>query len=77
MTLRAEEFTERRETVGAWEINVRTYRLGDVYYCSVDNVSPGAVVARAEGPTREEAEEIAVRKARKRVEQTRVMPMSK
>ena len=77
MTLRAEEFTERREKVGAFEINIRTYRLGDVYHCSVDNVSPGAVVARADGPTREEAEEVAVQKARERVEQTRVLPMGK
>lgn len=77
MTLRPEEFTERRETVGVFEINVRTYRLGDVYHCLVDNVSPGAVVARADGPTREEAEAVAVGKARERVEQTRVMAIDK
>ncbi len=67
------ELTKRRETVGQFEINITTYRLGDTYYCSVDNVSPGAVVARGEGSTCEEAEAVAVQKARKRVEQTRVV----
>ncbi len=72
MTLRAEEYTQRREKVGDFEINIVSYRLGDRYYCKVDNVSPGAVVARREGSTRAEAEQAAVAIARERVGQTRV-----
>ena len=72
--MKAEDFTERRETVGQFEIKIVTYRLGDTYYCSVDNVSPGAVVAKGQGSTREEAERVAVEKARERVARTRVFP---
>ena len=72
MTLRAEEYTQRREKVGDFEINIVSYRLGDRYHCKVDNVSPGAVVARRDGSTRAEAEQTAVAIARERVGQTRV-----
>ena len=72
MSDKVEEYESRRETVGAFEINIRTYRLGDIYYCKVDNVDPGALVAKAEGKSREEAEAAAVAKARERVERTRV-----
>jgi hypothetical protein len=72
MTLKAEDYTTRREHVGPFEISIMSYRLGDTYYCSVDNVNPGAVVARADGATRAEAEEAAVAKARERVGNTRI-----
>ncbi len=49
-----------------------SYRLGDTYYCSVDNVDPGAVVARADAATRAEAEGAAVEKARQRIGKTRI-----
>jgi hypothetical protein len=76
MTMNAEEYTERREKVGAFEINIVTYRLGDTYHCKVDNVSPGAIVARGKGKTREEAEQ-AVEVARERVARTRVVSREK
>ena len=71
--MKPKELTKRHETVGQFDINITTYRLGDTYYCAVDNVSPGAVVARGEGGTREQAELVAVRKARERVERTRII----
>jgi hypothetical protein len=76
MTMKAEEYTKRREKVGSFEINIVTYRLGDTYHCKVDNVSPGAVVARGDGKTREEAEK-AVELARERVARTRVLSSEK
>ncbi len=72
MTLKAEDYSTRREHVGPFEISIMSYRLGDIYYCSVDNVDPGAVVARADGKTRAEAEGAAVEKARQRVGKTRI-----
>ncbi len=72
MTLKAEDYATRRERVGPFEISIMSYRLGDIYYCSVDNVDPGAVVARADGKTRAEAESAAVKKARERVGKTRI-----
>ncbi len=73
MSEKAEGLEKRREKVGEFEINIESYRTGDTYYCSVDNVDPGAVVARAKGKTREEAEESAVKKARERIERTRIL----
>ena len=72
MTLKAEDYATRRERVGPFEISIMSYRLGDTYYCSVDNVDPGAVVARGDGATRSEAEDTAVAKARERVGNTRI-----
>ena len=51
-----------------------SYRVGDRYYCTIDNVDPGARFARAEGTTREEAESTALEKAARYLEQTRRFP---
>ena len=62
--MKAEDYTERRETVDGWPIHIVTYRIGDKYYCSIDNVDPGARFARAEGTTREDVERVALTKAK-------------
>jgi hypothetical protein len=69
--LKPEDYRARKETVGGWELNVVSYKLGEKYLCTVDNVSPGATLARAEGARREEAEKKALEKARAMVERTR------
>ena len=70
--LRAEEYRERRESVTGWPVRIVSYRLGDDWRCEIDNVDPGARIARADGPTREEAEEHAHSKASERLGRTRV-----
>jgi len=65
------EFTERRESVPPFEIRVTSYRLNGKYYTSVDDVDPGAVIARSEGLTREEAELKATVRAKERLEHSR------
>ncbi len=70
--LQPEEYRERTEPVPPFHIHVASYRLGTVYYCSVDNVDPGAVVARSQGATREEAELRAVTRAKEHLGRTRV-----
>ncbi len=72
--MRAEEYTERSETIDTWPIHLVTYRVGDTYYCTIDNVDPGARFARAEGASREDAERVALEKARKYLKQTRRFP---
>ena len=69
--MKAEEYSTREVELAGWKARVTSYKLGDTYHCSVDNVSPGAVVARTEGKTREEAENGAVEKATRYLEQTR------
>ena len=67
-----EEQHERKESLPPFEIHILSYRLDKMYYCTVDNVDPGAVIARANGATREEAEAKAIAKAKERIQQTRI-----
>ena len=67
----AEEYEQRHEMVDGWEIGITTYRLADRCYCKVDNVSPGALIARAVAPTKAEAEGVALANARARLATTR------
>jgi len=69
--MKAEGYAKRRQPLGDWQIEIETYQLGDVFYCTINNVDPGARFARAEGPTREEAERHALEKAERYIKQTR------
>jgi hypothetical protein len=72
--MKSEEFRERREELNGWTVNVVSYRVGDRFYCTVDNVDPGARFARAEGASRDAAEAAAIEKATKYLKQTRRFP---
>jgi hypothetical protein len=70
--MKAEEHATRTlEVEGGWQVKLTSYRLGEVYYCTADNVSPGANIARAEGATREEAENKALERAQQLLGRTR------
>lgn len=69
--MKSEDFRERREEIGGWPVNIVSHRIGERFYCTIDNVDPGARIARAEGTTREEAEGTAVEKATRYLQQTR------
>jgi len=71
-----EDRREHTEVHSGFQLHVVSYRLGDRFYATADNVSPGANIARAEGSTREDAESKVLAKARERLEQTRVFPTS-
>jgi hypothetical protein len=66
-----EEYAKRPQVLDGWDITVETYKLGDIYYCTIANADPGARFARAEGPTREDAESKALEKAARYLKQTR------
>jgi hypothetical protein len=72
--MKVEDYTERKQDIDGWPVHIVTYRIGDKYYCAVDNVDPGARFARAEGATREDAERIALEKAQRYLKQTRKFP---
>jgi hypothetical protein len=69
--MRAEEYSRRQHHVAGWAVAVETYRLGEVYYCTVYNVDPGARFARAQASTRDDAERVALEKAERYLAQTR------
>ena len=74
MTMKPEDYSERREEMEGWQVHIISYKLGDTYYCTIDNVSPGANFSRGQGATKEEAERVALEKARDRLARTRRFP---
>lgn len=58
--MRAEEYTTKILELAGWQVRLTSYKLGDSYHCTSDNVDPGAWLARATGATREEAERRAI-----------------
>ena len=73
--MKAEEYSRREQQLAGWPIVVETYRLGDVYYCTIASANPGARFARADGPTQAEAERAALEKAERFLAQTRRFPV--
>jgi hypothetical protein len=69
--MKAEEYCERQVDVEPWRVRLTSYKLGEVYHCKADNVSPGAALARTTGATREEAEQKALDRARELLSRTR------
>ena len=69
--MKPEEYSERQVEVDGWKVNLTSYKLGDLYHCKADNVSPGAWLARTSGATREEAEQKALERARQLLARTR------
>jgi hypothetical protein len=70
--MRAEDYQRRRQELTGWPVGIVSYKLGERFICEIDNVSPGARVARAEGATREEADRAAIATAERRLERTQV-----
>ena len=69
--MKSQEYSERQVEVGGWPVRLTSYRLGEVYHCKADNVSPGAWLARTTGATREEAEQKALELAGQHLGKTR------
>jgi len=69
--MKPEDYTERQVEVDGWKVNLTSYKLGELYHCKADNVSPGAWLARTSGATREEAEQKALDRARTLLSRTR------
>jgi len=69
--MKTEDFSERRDELAGWAVNITVYRIDETWHCRIDNVSPGATVARGTGSSREEAERVATEKASERLGRTR------
>lgn len=73
--MKAQEYRERKVEVAGWPVNLASYRLDNEWHSQADNVSPGAVLARATGPTREEAEEKVLKRAEDLLSRTKRFPV--
>ena len=69
--MKPEAYEEKRLELEGWPLRLTSYKLGDVFYCQADNVSPGATLVRGTGVSREEAELKALEVARRRLRRTR------
>lgn len=69
--MKPKNYSSRKTEAAGWQVNVTSYQLGDRFYCTVDNVSPGAWIAKTEGATREEAEKKALDRASELLAKTR------
>jgi hypothetical protein len=70
-----EDYRERCLELAGWPVRAVSYRLGESWFCKVDNVSPGAQISRSISSTRAEAEDIAIHRAEKRLAATRRVPV--
>jgi hypothetical protein len=71
-SLRSEHYQRRQADVDGWQVGIVSYKLGSRFICEIDNIDPGARLARAEGATREAAEEAAMVTAQRRLARTRI-----
>ena len=62
--MKPEDYSERTVEVDGWQVHLISYRLGDKFHCTADNVSPGANLARVVGDSREDVEAKALARAK-------------
>jgi len=74
---KVEDYSKRTTEVAGWKVNLVSYKLGNTYQCTVDNVSPGAWLAKTQGATKKEAEEKALERAQELLSKTRKFPLGK
>ena len=73
--MKPDAYAERTVEVDGWRVMLTSYRMGELFYCKADNVSPGAWLARTTASTREEAEGNALERARELLSRTRRQPL--
>jgi hypothetical protein len=69
--VKPEHFSERVVEVDGWQVNLTTYQLGDKWHTKADDVSPGAALARVVADTREDAEALALARAKELLSRTK------
>jgi hypothetical protein len=69
--MKPENYSQRTSEVNGWPVRLTSYKLGDIFRCTADNVSPGACLARTDGATQEEAERKALARAAELLSRTR------
>lgn len=69
--MKTEDFRERQLELNGWPVRLTSYKFGLKYVVQADNVSPGALLARFEADTLEQAESQAISKASHLLSKTR------
>ena len=69
--MKAEQYREVKDQIAGWPVKISSYKLGDKFHVTIDNVSPGAWICKTEGPTLEAAETQARARAAELLSKTR------
>ena len=59
----ASEYQKRTSLVEGRTVGIASYKVGNRFCARVDNVDPGAIIGRGQGPSRHDAEHEAVESA--------------
>ena len=73
--MNAEQYETYSSELCGFNINVTTYKIDTQFYCIVDNVDPGAQVAKAKAPTKDAAIEKALKDSEEKLSNTRRNPV--
>ena len=64
---KAEDYRVEKQEIFGVMVSITSYKIEDRFYCHVANIDPGATIARAEGISREDAQQLALNKAKERL----------
>ena len=67
ISMKAEEYHKDLQEIFGLKVSITSYKIGSQYYCHVDNVDPGATIARTEAESKEAAIAEALAKAHERL----------
>ncbi len=60
-------YQSEKQTINNCEVEIVSYQINGTYYCHVNNIDPGATIARGKGADRATAVSIALEKVHRRV----------
>jgi len=52
--LKADEIRIQTRELSGLTVNITSYKIGRKYYCHIDNIDPGAEIAKTEGQSADE-----------------------
>ena len=64
---KVENYRLEKKSVNGIELFVTSYKIGSKFYCHIENLDPGATIARAYGESQEAAKRAAIAKAVERI----------
>ena len=65
--LKADDFSVNTREISGLTVSITSYKIGNRYYCHIDNIDPGATIVRLDGESKEEVIQTALEKAMQRL----------
>lgn len=64
---KVENYRLEKKAVNGTELFITSYKIGARFYCHIENLDPGATIARAYGESQDAAKRAAIAKAVERI----------